>query len=73
MRQEVSAVPRIAQVRKDHTGAITAVMLDNGQVLSMAEAVFAAHTGMLEDAEVTMKAGRRRLRTDEPLDALPEF
>lgn len=66
-------MPRIDKVRKDHTGAITAVMLDNGQVMSMAEAIFAAHTGLLEGAEVTMKAGRRRLRTDEPLDRLPEF
>ncbi len=66
-------MPHLAKVRKDQKGAITAVMLDDGQVLSMAEAVFAAHTGLLEGAEVTMKAGRRRLRTEEPLDELPEF
>lgn len=66
-------MPRIAKVKKDSRGAITQVMLDNGQVLSMAEAVFAAHTGLLEDVEVTMRAGRRTLRTEVPLDQYPEF
>lgn len=70
----------IIKVRKNGEGDITDVMLDNGNVYSMNEAIIMAKDGLIEGVNVgRAKNGREYLRSDpngtekDNLDNLPTF
>jgi hypothetical protein len=68
----------IVKVRKNNEGDITDVMLDNGNIFSIDEAITMARDGLLSGVNVSRsKNGREYLRsdpngnTDDNLDNLP--
>ena len=70
----------IVKVRKNNDGDITDVMLGNGNVYSVNEAIIMAKDGLLEGVNVgRAKNGREYLRSDpngtkkDNLDNLPTF
>lgn len=70
----------IAKVRKNFDGDITDIMLDNGNVYSINEAIMMARDGLIEGVNVgRAKNGREYLRSDpngtekDNLDNLPAF
>jgi hypothetical protein len=71
---------RIIKVRKNTKDNITDVMLDNGNVYSIGEAIIMAKDGLIEGVNVgRSKDGREFLRSDpngtenDNLDNLPTF
>jgi tRNA-dihydrouridine synthase len=70
----------IIKVRKNAKGNITDIMLDNGNVYSISEAIMMAKDGLIEGVNVgRAKDGREFLRSDpngtenDNLDNLPTF
>ena len=70
----------IIKVRKNGDGDITDVMLDNGNVYSVSEAIIMARGGLIDGVNVgRAKNGREYLRSDpngiekDNLDNLPTF
>lgn len=70
----------IVKVRKNNDGDITDVMLGNGNVYSIKEAIMMARDGLIEGVNVgRAKNGREFLRSDpngtvkDNLDNLPTF
>lgn len=70
----------IIKVRKNNDGDITDVMLENGNVYSINEAIMMARDGLIEGVNVgRAKNGREFLRSDpngtekDNLDNLPTF
>jgi tRNA-dihydrouridine synthase len=70
----------IIKVRKNAKGSITDIMLDNGNVFSISEAIMMAKDGLIEGVNVgRAKDGREFLRSDpngtenDNLDNLPTF
>lgn len=58
-------MPKITKVRKNPDGDITDVMLENGNVYSINEAIDLARKGMLEGVNVgRAKNGREYLRSN---------
>jgi hypothetical protein len=71
---------KIMKVRKNARGSITDVMLDNGNVYSIGEAIIMAKDGLIEGVNVgRAKDGGEFLRSDpnrtesDNLDNLPTF
>lgn len=70
----------IIKVRKNNEGDITDVMLDNGNVYSIGEAIMMAKVGMIQGVRIgRAKNGREYLRSEpndnegDNLDNLPTF
>jgi hypothetical protein len=70
----------IVKVKKNHDGDITDVMMKNGNVYSIDEAILMAKDGLIEDIIIGQsKNGREYLRSkptgrqDDNLDNLPQF
>ena len=70
----------IVKVRKNSDGNITDVMLDNGNIYSLDEAIMMAKVGLIKGVNVARsKNGREYLRSDpnddrdDNLDNLPTF
>ncbi len=70
----------ITKVRKNSEGDITDVMLENGSVYSIKEAILMARDGLIEGVNVSRaKNGREYLRSDpngskgDNLDSLPRM
>ncbi|NMA33791.1 MAG: DUF3892 domain-containing protein [Clostridiaceae bacterium] len=70
----------IVKVRKNSDGNITDVMLDNGNIYSLDEAIMMAKVGLIQGVNVARsKNGREYLRSDpnddrdDNLDNLPTF
>jgi len=71
---------RIRKVRKNEDGDIIAVMLENGQMMDIEQAIQQAEIGNIEGVNVgTAKNGRKFLRAnpdgneENNLDNLPQF
>lgn len=71
---------KITKVKKNAEGSITDIMLDNGNVFSISEAIMMAKDGLIEGVNVgRAKDGREFLRSDpngtenDNLDNLPTF
>lgn len=71
---------KITSVRRDGSGTIQQVMLDDGNILDKEEAIHLAENGFIEGVEVRpSKSGSRYLRaipdntTSNNLDNLPQF
>lgn len=71
---------KIQKVKKNQDGDITDVMLDNGNVYSVNEAIMMAKDHQLEGVNVgTARNGRQYLRANpngdqnDNLDSLPQF
>lgn len=70
----------IIKVRKNNDGDITDVMLDNGNIYSVGEAIMMARDGLIQGVNAgRAKNGREYLRSDpnetkrDNLDNLPTF
>jgi len=75
-----SEAAEIIKVRKNSSGDITDVMLDNGNIYSINEAIMMAKVGLIQGVNVSRsKDGREYLRRnpndnrDDNLDNLPTF
>jgi hypothetical protein len=71
---------RIVKVKKNTSGDITDVMLENGNVFSINEAIMMAKDNKIEGVNVSVsKSGREYLRSNpngtdsDNLDSLPSF
>ncbi|HEY9061090.1 MAG TPA: DUF3892 domain-containing protein [Pseudobacteroides sp.] len=71
---------KIIKVKKDTSGDITDVMLENGNVFSINEAIMMAKDNKIEGVNVSVsKSGREYLRSNpngtesDNLDSLPSF
>lgn len=71
---------KIVKVKKNPEGDITDIMIDNGNVYSIDEAIMMAKDGLIENVNVGQaKNGREYLRSNpngdksDNLDSLPNF
>lgn len=71
---------KILKVKKNPDGDITDIMLENGNVYSINEAIMMAKDGLIEGVNVgTAKTGREYLRSNpndiegDNLDSIPTF
>lgn len=71
---------KIIKVKKNHEGDITDVMLENGNVYSIDEAIMMTNDGLIEGVNVSKsKNGREYLRSnpngkdEDNLDNIPTF
>lgn len=71
---------KVSKVKKNNDGDITDIMLDNGNVYSINEAIMMVKDGLIEGVNVgTARNGREYLRSnpndkeDDNLDNKPEF
>ncbi|KNY25947.1 DUF3892 domain-containing protein [Pseudobacteroides cellulosolvens] len=71
---------KIVKVKKDHSGDITDVMMENGNVYSINEAIMMAKDNLIEGVNVGVsKSGREYIRSNpngtekDNLDNLPQF